>query len=248
LAAKFNWKVGDRVKLNGTIYPGDLDFQIAGIYDSQRRSADLSTFYFHYDYLNDSVEPRWRDQLSWVASRIDDEGSAAEVSKRIDDHFEASESQTLSQSEREMSKSYMGLFAAILKAMNFVSIVILAIMMLILGNTIAMGVRERTHEYAVLRAIGFLPRHLVRFILGEAAVIGLLGGLLGLLFSYPLVERGLGRFLEENMRGFFPFFRIDVMTAVEALVFAALLGTIAAAIPAYRSSKLDIVDSLRRVG
>jgi putative ABC transport system permease protein len=142
----------------------------------------------------------------------------------------------------------MGMFAAVLGAMDLVSIVILLIMMLILGNTVAMGVRERTHEYGVLRAIGFLPRHLASFVLGEAAAIGALGGGLGLLLSYPVVEKGLGRFLEENMSGFFPVFRIDTSTTIQAFVFATLLGLIAAAIPAYRTSKLNVIDALRRVG
>jgi putative ABC transport system permease protein len=121
-------------------------------------------------------------------------------------------------------------------------------MMLIRGNTVAMGVRERTHEYGVLRAMGFMPHHLVRFILGEAATIGILGGALGLLLSYPIVEQGIGRFLEENMRGFFPYFRIQGMTAITAMVCAVCLGIAAAAIPAYRASKLDVVDSLRTTG
>lgn len=111
-----------------------------------------------------------------------------------------------------------------------------------------MGVRERTHEYGVLRAIGFLPKHLTLFVLGEAATIGFGGGVLGLLLAYPVVERGLGRFLEENMGAFFPYFRIEPTTSAAALILAALLGLLAAAIPAYNASKLDVVSSLRRVG
>jgi putative ABC transport system permease protein len=248
LAKKFGWKPGDRVKIRGTIYPGDWDFEISGIYDSERRSVDLATFFFHWEYLNESLPPGRQDQIGWVASRIDDAGRAAAISKAIDAHFEESDIQTISMSERALNNSFMGMFGAILGAMDLVSIVILLIMMLILGNTVAMGVRERTHEYGVLRAIGFLPRHLVRFVLGEAATIGALGGGVGLLISYPIVEQGVGRFLEENMRGFFPYFRIDPSTAVEAIGFAILLGIVAAAIPAYTASKLNVVDSLRRVG
>jgi putative ABC transport system permease protein len=248
LAKKFGWKVGDRVKLAGTIYPGDWDFEISGIYDSDRRSIDLSQFFFHYEYLNQSLPERWRDQIGWITARVDGAGQAAPISKAIDDHFEESDIQTLSMSERALNNSFMGMFGAILTAMDLVSIVILLIMMLILGNTVAMGVRERTHEYGVLRAIGFLPHHLVRFVLGEAATIGLVGGLVGLAISYPIVELLVGRFLEENMRGFFPFFRIDPSTIVLALVCATLLGLVAAVIPAYRASKLNVIDSLRRVG
>jgi putative ABC transport system permease protein len=248
LAKKFGWKVGDRIQLRGTIYPGDWDFQISGIYDSQRRSVDLSTFFFHYDYMNDSVDPRMRDRIGWISARVDSADHAAQISQQIDAHFDERDIQTVSMSEKALNNSFMGMFSAILGAMDLVSLVILLIMMLILGNTVAMGVRERTHEYGVLRAIGFLPRHLAGFVLGEAATIGALGGAFGLLIAYPVVEKGIGRFLEENMRGFFPVFRIDPNTTIQAFGFAALLGVLAAAIPAYRASKLDVIDALRRVG
>jgi putative ABC transport system permease protein len=151
-------------------------------------------------------------------------------------------------SERAMNTSFIGMISAVLRAVDVVSIVILLIMVLILGNTVAMGVRERTHEYGVLRAIGFLPKHLVLFVLSEAVVVSTLGGLLGILVSYPFVEKGVGRFLEENMGGFFPFFRIDPTTVVAALILAAVLGLLAAALPAYTASQLKVVDALRRAG
>jgi putative ABC transport system permease protein len=151
-------------------------------------------------------------------------------------------------SERAMNTSFIGMISAVLKAVDAVSLVILAIMVLILGNTVAMGVRERTHEYGVLRAIGFLPKHLAVFVLGEAVTVSVAGGILGVMISYPFVQEGLGRFLEENMGAFFPFFRIDPATVVWALVLAAVLGVLAAALPAYNASRLNVVDSLRRVG
>jgi putative ABC transport system permease protein len=126
--------------------------------------------------------------------------------------------------------------------------VILLIMTLIIGNTIAMGVRERTTEYGTLRAIGFVPKHIVLFVLGESLVTGALGGALGLLLSYPVVEKGLGRFLEENMGAFFPFFRIQPQTAVLAFVAALALSALAAALPAYGTTRLKTVEALRRIG
>jgi putative ABC transport system permease protein len=248
LAKKLGWKVGDRIVLQGTIYPGDWEFQISGIYTASRKSVDRSTLWFHYDYMNESVAPRMKDQVGWIVARIDDASRSAEISKAVDAHFEERDMQTLTMSEHALQASFLGMFSTILKAVNIVSAVILLIMMLILGNTIAMGVRERTSEYGVLRAIGFRPGHLVFFVLTEAAVTGLIGGVAGLLLSYPVVERGMGRFLEENMGAYFPFFRIEAQTAVAALVLAALLGFAAAAIPAYRASKLNVIDSLRRVG
>ena len=146
-----------------------------------------------------------------------------------------------------MNNSFMAMFSAILSAMDIVSIIILGILLMILGNTVAMGVRERTNEYGVLRALGFLPRHVAMFILGESIVTGALAGIVGLALAYPIVQLGMGRFLEENMGGFFPYFRIAPATGVEAILFAIALGAIAALIPAYRASRLTIVEALRRV-
>jgi putative ABC transport system permease protein len=119
---------------------------------------------------------------------------------------------------------------------------------LILGNTIAMGVRERTHEYGVLRAIGFLPGHLVAFIMGEALAIGAVGGAIGIGLAIPFINQGVGRFLEENMAGFFPYFRVAPKDAIAAAVLSLGLSFGVAAIPAYQASKLNTIDALRRIG
>jgi putative ABC transport system permease protein len=223
---------------------------IAGIYTATRRSVDRATLYFHYDYLND--DPRTlqstHDQVGWIVSRVDDPGRSADIAKAIDAKFEERDIQTLSMSERAMNTSFIGMISAILKAVNMVSLVMLGIMALIIGNTVAMGVRERTHEYGVLRAIGFLPKHLAMFVVSESVAVSIFGGLLGVMLSYPLVEQGLGRWLEENLAGFFPFFRIDPQTIGVSLVLAAVLGVLAGALPAYSAMKLKVVDSLRRAG
>jgi putative ABC transport system permease protein len=140
------------------------------------------------------------------------------------------------------------MISTLLKAMEIVSVVILLIMMLILGNTIAMGVRERTHEYGVLRAIGFMPKHVSSFVLGEATCIGLFGGVAGVALAVPLINQGVGRFMEENFSGFFPYFRVATSDALIALGLSVVLALVAAMIPAYQASKLHVVDALRRVG
>ncbi len=248
LARKFGWKVGDKVTLEGTIFPGNWDFEISGIYRATRKSADRNSFYFHWNYMNESLPEQRKDKVGWIASRISDPSRSAEISKKIDQLFSGYPDQTLTMSERQLAISFMGMLTAVLTAINVVSLVILAIMLLILGNTIAMGVRERTNEYGVLRAIGFMPRHLVMFILGEAATLGLIGGGLGLLCAYGMINNGIGPALEENMGNFFPVFRVSSSTALMALGLSILLGIVAAAIPAYRSSRIEIVDAIRRVG
>jgi putative ABC transport system permease protein len=104
------------------------------------------------------------------------------------------------------------------------------------------------HEYGVLRAIGFMPRHLAMFVLGEASVIGLIGGVIGVGTAYPFVNQGVGQVVEENFASVFPYFRMEESDALLALLIAIGVAMVASAIPAYRASKLDVIDALRRVG
>lgn len=250
LAKKMGWKVGDPVTLTGTIYPkpGDWPFTITGIYTTTKKSIDRTQFWFHWDYLNDSMPAERQGKVGWLVVRVKDATAGNEVAAAIDAKFKGAGDETFTQSERALNLSFMAMFSAILSAVHIVSIVILMIMMLILGNTIAMGVRERTNEYGTLRAIGFLPRHVAMFIMGEALTIGVLGGGLGILLAIPLINMGMGKWLEENMGGLFPTFQVAGTTFAAAMVLAILLGAVASAVPAWRASKLSVTDALRRVG
>ena len=248
LARQFGWKVGDKVTLEGSIYPGMWEFNIDAIYTATRKSIDQSTFFFQWDYLNEGAPGPAKEKIGWITSKVPTAGTAGAVVKRIDTLFDARDIQTLSMSERDMNTSFLGMMSTLLKAMEIVSVVILLIMMLILGNTIAMGVRERTQEYGVLRAIGFMPGHLSAFVLGEASVLGIAGGALGIGLGYPLINQGVGRFMEDNFTGFFPYFRVAEKDAITAMVLSLLLALLAAAIPAYQASRLRVVDALRKVG
>ncbi len=248
LAAKMGLKVGDKITLQSPIYPGDWQFEISGLYTTTAKSVDRSMFLFHWDYLNDGLPERRQNQIGWIISRINDPSRTGDISAAIDKIFDERDVQTVTMSERAMNLSFMAMLSAILTALEIVSIIILGIMMMILGNTIAMGVRERTNEYGVLRAVGFLPKHVAWFILGEGFTIGVLSALAGIGISYPIVERGMGRWLEENMGSMFPYFRIEPRIAVVAALLAIGLAVVASLIPAYRASKLPVTQALRRVG
>lgn len=248
LARRLGVEVGDRVIIAGTIYPGNWEFHVSGIYRATRKSIDRSQFIFHWDYMNESIPVELgRDRIGWIISRVDDPADSAEVSRRIDRVFENQDVQTLSMSERAMNVQFMAMFDAVLDALDWVSLIIMLILLMILGNTIAMGVRERTNEYGVLRAIGFRPHHVSLFILGESMLLGLLAGIAGVALSYPIVELGMGRFLEENMGGMFPYFRIPWEVYLISIGLALALGTLAATIPGWLATRRTIVDSLRRI-
>jgi putative ABC transport system permease protein len=247
LAKQFGWKVGDKVVLAGSIFPGNWDFVIEGIYTAERRSVDRSTFWFHWDYLNDSEVVKPKDQVGWIVSRVNDPKRSAEISKAIDQMFDERDTQTITMSEKALQQSFLGMISAVLTAIDIVTIAILAIILLILGNTIAMAVRERTVEYGCLRAIGFRSKHIAMFVVGESLTIGLLGGALGLVLAQLFINGALGPMLEENMGGFFPHFKLPPELIGVAFGIAAALSLIAAVLPAYLASKLKVVDALRAV-
>jgi putative ABC transport system permease protein len=246
LANKFGWKVGDTVRIDSSIYPGEWNFHVVGIYDPKRKSAPRDAFLFDWDYLNDAVPDRQKDMIGWIGTRVEPGRSAAEMSKVIDARFDEKDVQTLSQDESSFMRSFLGMMSTILAAMDIVGIVILGIMMLILGNTVAMGVRERVREYGIMRAVGFLPGHVVTLVLAEAATLGLIGGLAGVAIAVPVVA-GMGGFLEENMAAFFPIFRLQAVTAVVALVIAIVLGGLAGVVPAWQASRMKVIEALRNV-
>ncbi len=248
LAKKLGLKIGDKVVLQGTIYPGDWQFNVDAIYSAPPQSSvDQSTFYFHWKYLNDGVVDRQKDKIGWVVSRIDDPSKSAQVSAAIDKLFDEEDNQTSTMSERAMNQSFLGGASAILSVLNVVSIMILVIMMLILGNTIAMGVRERTTEYGVLRALGFQPGHVRLFIVGEALTVAFFAAVGGLVLSYPIVQLGMGRWIEENMGSFFPVFRLDPLSMFLAFAATLVLGVTASLIPARRAANLQVTEALRRI-
>jgi putative ABC transport system permease protein len=247
LANQFGWKVGEKVVLAGSIYPGDWEFIIDGIYTSDRRTVDRSGFYFHWDYVNESPRVRVKDQVGWIVTRIDRSDRSAAISKTVDAMFDVRDTQTVTSSERALYQSFLGFFTAILRAIDFVTIAILAIIVLILGNTIGMAVRERTSEYGSLRALGFGGKHLAGFVVGESLTIGLVGGVIGLFTASLLINKVLGPFIEDHAGSLIPHFRVPVTLTLLGLAIAAGLSILAAALPAYQASKLRVADALRAI-
>jgi putative ABC transport system permease protein len=248
LAKRMKLELGSRVTLVGTIFPGDWVFTVRGIYHSTSKAVDNSQFFFHWDYLNNALPDNRKDQIGWVVARTKDATRAADFGAQIDKMFDERDIQTITQDEKSFNNSFLAMFSATLTALDIGSLMILLIMGLILGNTIAMGVRERTFEYGVMRALGFQPSAVFFVIVVEAVFIGLAGGLAGLALAYPLVEGGVGRFLEENMGGYFPYFRIPALTAALAVGLSTGLGALAALIPARGAARLTVTNALRRVG
>jgi putative ABC transport system permease protein len=247
LAEKFGVHVGSRLVITSDIYPGDWEFQISGIYTATRKAVDRSSLIFRWDYLNNDPRSVYsKEHLGWMLSKISDPKRSAEISRQIDARFDSLDDQTVTMSERAFALAFLGGFVALLSAFGLGSLVILLIMALVLANTIAMNVRERTHEYGVLRAIGFPPGHVFGFIVGESLLVALVGGLIGVAVVVGLINHTLGPAFDANP-GFLRDFYTPTSTIVIALAAAVGLGLIAGVLPARRASRLKTTDALRRL-
>jgi putative ABC transport system permease protein len=245
LAEERGWKLGDELHFKGRDIPGEWDLRVSAIVKSTRAGFGQRAVWMHWEYFNETLPPAERDKITLISAQIDNPADGARIAKAIDIHFDTESEQTFTQEDKALNTAIVGRFGAMLSAMNVVSMLVLGVVVLILGNTVAMSTRERTREYGTLRAIGFMPAHLAAFVIGEAAALGFVGGGLGLLLGYPLVEGPLSRYLEEEMR--VAPLRVATSDALAALLLGVVLGVIAAGIPALRAARLEVTQSLSHV-
>jgi putative ABC transport system permease protein len=244
LADKFGWKVGDTVPLRGTIYAGTWTFTVRGIYDGADASVDENQMLMHWAYINEAIRARnGRGNLVGVfVVGINDPANAAVISQRIDAQFSNSLAETLTETEKAFQLGFVALSEAILVALQAVSYIIIVIIMAVMANTMTMTARERLAEYATLKALGFPPSFVVRLLFGESLLIAAVGGVAGMLLTLPLA-RVFGGFAGT----IFPVFRVSDTTMALQLLAALVVGVVAAAWPAWRMSRINIVAGLRQV-
>lgn len=246
LATEQGWKLGDRVVFESRMYPGKWELTIACLFRSLREGFGERTVWLHYSYFNRTLPKDKQDQVSWIVAQSAESNQGGRLAQAIDAHFDAAPNQTLSLEDRVAAQANLGNFGAVLRALDVVSYLILAVVMSLVGNTLAMNVRERTHEYGVMRAIGFGSGHLGLLVLAEAGLLGLLGAALGVGLSYPLFENVVSHALQDAMN--FPPIVIHRRVAWLAVALGVGLSVLAAAAPIYRVAQLRVTDALRRLG
>jgi putative ABC transport system permease protein len=246
LAEKYGWKPGDHVTITGDIYPGEWEFNIRAIYSSTSKTFDQQTMFFHWDYLNDTVPERRKDHVGILLVKVASADGGAQVGQTIDQTFANSNWETRTESEKAFQLEFLSMSSAIISAIEIVSYVVLAILMLILANTLAMATRERTTEYAVMRAIGFRPGHVVALVIGEGFVIALCGVLLGVGLATPVLKF-FANIFQTYLGPFLGNFDINMKSTIYAVSAALSGGMLSSALPARRAGKMRIVDALRRI-
>jgi len=245
LARQYGFKVGDRLPLRGTIYPGNWEFTIRAIYDGRDEGTVTRQAYFHWELVTERLKPRFprlAERIGAFIVDVDSPDRTAEVSAAIDREFANSLAETLTETEKAFQLSFVAMLESILLIIRGVAYVVIVIILAVAANTMAMTARERLSEYATLKALGFGPPFIARLILAESLVVALIGGALGLLLT-PLVAR--------VVHGAVPqFARFEVLPetyAQQALAIVAV-GVLAALVPMLRSARVRIVDGLRHIG
>ncbi len=243
LADRFGWSLGDQVRLTGTIFPGDWDFVIRGIYSGAEENTDETIWHMRYDYLDERMRTEMPGRAGQVGSfivQIADPSQSAAISQQIDAMFENSSAETLTETEESFMLSFVSMASSIVTGLQIISVLVIGIILLVLGNTMAMTARERISEYAVMKTLGFRPLHVVGLIIGESLFIAALGGAMGLLVTFPIA-----RLVQAAMADFFPVFKVEPITLVLAVLASFAVGLMAAVFPTLKAVRTPIVEGLR---
>lgn len=245
-AERFHWKIGDKVPIFTPIWrqaDGNQtwDFDIVGIYDTKEKAADNMSLFFRYDYF-DEARNGVKGQVGWYTIRVKDPAQATEIAKQVDHEFENSDAETKTEPEGAFAQSWANqignialMTAAILGAVFFT-------ILLVTGNTMSQGVRERTGELGVLKAIGFTNTQVLLLVLAESCLIAILGGAMGLGLAcliVPAVGQALSNFL--------PMFFFPIRDVILGAGICVALGLITGIFPALAAMRLRVADALRRM-
>ncbi|KVG84794.1 ABC transporter ATP-binding protein [Burkholderia ubonensis] len=246
LASQFGFKVGDVIPIKGTIYPGTWEFVVRGILDGRDESTITRQLIFHWDYLNERVRkttPRQADQVGVYVFGIADPDDAAAISRNVDAVFKNSLAETLTETEQAFQLGFVAMSNQIIAAIRVVSYVVIVIIMAVMANAMAMSARERTTEYATLKALGFGPRFLALLVFGESLVIAATGGSLGMLAMPPAAH-----LFKQATGGVFPVFNVSAQTIALQAACSLAVGVAAALVPAWHAARVRVVEGLRAIG
>jgi putative ABC transport system permease protein len=244
LAKKYGFKVGDKLTLQVGIpvYGSrDFDFTIRGVYRAGGAAVDNQSMMFHWKYADERSTPK--GQIGWLVTKIDNPDRATQIAGVIDSKFENSPYETKTQTEQAFSASFASMLGNLNLLLGSVALAVVLTTLFVAGNTMAMSVRERTTEIAVMRTLGFPAATIFVLVVGEGLVVSVLGGAAGAALARLIVNgEALGL-----TGGFIPAFGVNNGNLVVGLGLSVLIGVLAAVLPASMASRLKIVDALRRV-
>lgn len=242
IAKKHNIKVGERVTIVGDIYPVTLELTCVGIYEHPKNTECLV---FHREYLTELLPAKdeSRDSVGTYMITAVTTDDVPRIAKAIDTMFENSPHPTRTESEKEFGRSFLAFLGNIKLFLLAICGAVTFTILLVCANTVAMGVRERTREMAILRTLGYTPSEILQLVIGESVLISIVGGLFGLGLGL-LLAKGL----ESSPAGGFGFQGVKWQAAVIVLAMAIVIGLFAALVPAVIAARKNVVESLRFTG
>tara|TARA_B100000315_G_scaffold231767_1_gene243409 strand:- start:118 stop:1269 length:1152 start_codon:yes stop_codon:yes gene_type:complete len=243
LADRFNWTVGDRIPLQGTIWrtqSGDTwEFTIDGIYDGAEQGTDTTQFLFHYDYFAEA-NSLGRGFVGWYMIRIDDPNRAVAIGDTIDEQFANSPFETATSTEQAFVQAFASQIGDIGTMMTAIMVAVLFTILLVSANTMGQSVRERTSELAVLKTLGFTNRGVLSLVLVESVLLAVVGGTIGMGLSWLVIQQG------DPTGGLLPAFFVPPRDLVIGAGLILFLGMASGIVPGVQAVRLRIVDALRR--
>jgi putative ABC transport system permease protein len=240
-AERFGFRVGDRVPIKGTIFPGDWEFNVRGIYHGRRPNDDLTQFWFRWDYLDEKTPTTFKGLVGWYTVRLSPGHDGVQVAKEIDARFANSPWETRTQSEAAFMASFVEQMGNIKLLMLTIGAVVVFTLLLVTGNTMATAVRERTAELAVLKTVGFKDPLVMALVLAESLLIAAAGGALGVGLAKAFTLRG------DPTGGMLATFYLPPSAMAIGFGLALAVGIAAGSIPALSAMRLGVVQALRRV-
>jgi putative ABC transport system permease protein len=245
MAEHRGWKVGERIRLKGDIYHYDLDLEVVGFFDAPQPTESL---WFHWKYLDEGLRAAGLEAQAGNAGTIFAKAESAAVipglAKAIDDRFASSDNPTRTQTEAAFAQMFTDMLGNVQAYIRNIGLAVLFSLTLVAGNAMAMSLRERTTEIAVLKAIGFPRSRVLSMVLGESCFIAGVGGVAGIAVGAVFLE-----LIHIAMPSFFPFSMVDMAGPWLLWILATGIGIglVSGIVPAIRAARLSVVDGLRRV-
>jgi putative ABC transport system permease protein len=212
-----------------------------GIYHGTRPEDDETQFWFQWPYFEERVPERLKGLVGWYYVRVDSADHSAAIAKAIDQEFANSPYETRTQTEKEFAAGWVKQMGNVQFLILTIGSVVFFTLLLVTGNTMAIAVRERTAELAVLKAVGFSDRFVLFLVLGESLIMAVIGGALGIFLAKLFTFSG------DPTHGMLPYFYLPIPAMVAGLAVALVVGAISGLIPAIGAMRLRVVDALRRI-
>ena len=243
LAQRFHWKVGDRIPLKTSIYgAATWEFNLDGIYRTDKPDGDEGQFWLQWKYFDETVPAAIKSTAGWYIIKLDSPDDAVRVAQAIDEKFANSSHETKTETESAFAAGFAKQFGNIEFLILTIGSVVFFTLLLVTGNTMAISVRERTSELAVLKAIGVSDRSVLVLVLAESTAIAFFGGLLGLFLAWGAIP-----VISGALTGLLPPLLLSKTMLLLGLVFALFVGAASGLLPGLGAMRMRVVNALRRV-